>query len=48
MGLSVGGKMITDKHLLNSQDQVSLGTTSFLIIDREHSSETVISEAPRC
>jgi type III secretion system YscD/HrpQ family protein len=45
-GTLVGGKMITDRHLLNSQDQVSLGTTSFLVIDREQSRETVISEAP--
>ncbi|HUD01452.1 MAG TPA: type III secretion system inner membrane ring subunit SctD, partial [Rhabdochlamydiaceae bacterium] len=45
-GTLVGGKMITDRHLLNSQDQVSLGTTSFLIIDRQQSRETLISEAP--
>jgi type III secretion system YscD/HrpQ family protein len=45
-GTLVSGKMITDRHLLNSQDQVSLGTTSFLVIDREQSRETLISEAP--
>lgn len=45
-GSLVGGKMITDRHLLNSQDQVSLGTTSFLVIDRQQSRETLISEAP--
>ncbi len=45
-GTLVGGKMITDRHPLASQDQVSLGTTSFLIIDRELSRETVFSEAP--
>jgi type III secretion system YscD/HrpQ family protein len=45
-GTLVGGKMITDRHLLNSQDQISLGTTSFLIIDRQQSRETLISEAP--
>jgi type III secretion system YscD/HrpQ family protein len=45
-GTLVGGKMITDRYLLNSETQVSLGTTSFLIIDREQSRETLISEAP--
>jgi type III secretion system YscD/HrpQ family protein len=45
-GTLVGGKMITDRRLLTTQDQVSLGTTSFLVIDREQSRETVISEAP--
>ncbi len=45
-GTLVGGKMITDRHLLNTQDQVSLGTTSFLVIDRQQTHETLISEAP--
>lgn len=45
-GTLVGGKIITDKHPLMPQDQVSLGTTSFLVIDRQQSRETVISEAP--
>ncbi|HEX2579193.1 MAG TPA: type III secretion system inner membrane ring subunit SctD, partial [Rhabdochlamydiaceae bacterium] len=45
-GTLVAGKMITDRHLLNSQDQVSLGTTSFLVIDLQQSRETLISEAP--
>ena len=45
-GTLVGGKMITDRHPLVSEDQVSLGTTTFLLIDREQSRETVISEAP--
>jgi type III secretion system YscD/HrpQ family protein len=45
-GTLVGGRMITDRHLLNSQTQVSLGTTSFLIIDLQQSRETIISEAP--
>lgn len=45
-GTLVGGKMITDRHLLNSQDQVFLGTTSFLVIDLQQSHETLISEAP--
>jgi type III secretion system YscD/HrpQ family protein len=45
-GTLVDGKMITDRHLLNSQTQVSLGTTSFLVIDLQQSRETLISEAP--
>ncbi|HEX4839128.1 MAG TPA: type III secretion system inner membrane ring subunit SctD [Rhabdochlamydiaceae bacterium] len=45
-GTIVGGKMITDRHLLNSQDQIFLGTTSFLVIDLQQSHETLISEAP--
>jgi type III secretion system YscD/HrpQ family protein len=45
-GTLVAGKMITDKHSLASEDQVSLGTTTFLVIDREQFRETVISEAP--
>ncbi len=45
-GTLVAGKMITDRHPLLSEDQVALGTTTFLIIDRQQSRETVISEAP--
>ncbi|MBS0648656.1 MAG: type III secretion system inner membrane ring subunit SctD [Verrucomicrobia bacterium] len=45
-GTLVGGKLITDKHPLASQDQVTLGTTSFLVIDREQARETLVSEAP--
>ena len=45
-GTLVSGKMITDRHLLNSQTGVSLGTTSFLVIDRQQSRETLISQAP--
>jgi type III secretion system YscD/HrpQ family protein len=45
-GTLVNGKTITGRELLASQDQVSLGTTSFLVIDREQSRETLISEAP--
>ena len=46
-GTLVNGKVITDKHLLSSQNQVSLGTTTFLIIDREETRETLVSEAPQ-
>jgi len=45
-GTLVGGKPIIDKHFLSSQDLISLGTTSFLVIDRELARETIISEAP--
>lgn len=45
-GTLVGGKIITDKQPLASQDQVTLGTTSFLVIDREQTRETLVSEAP--
>lgn len=45
-GTLVGGKMITDRHPLTSQTQVSLGTTSFLVIDLQQSRETLVSEAP--
>jgi type III secretion system YscD/HrpQ family protein len=45
-GTLVSGKMITDRHLLTSQTQVSLGTTSFLVIDLQQSRETLVSEAP--
>ncbi len=43
-GTLVGGKPITDRHLLSSQDVVALGTTSFLVIDRHQTRETIISE----
>lgn len=42
-GVIVGGVPITERHRLNSQDLVSLGTTSFLMIDREKPQETIIS-----
>ncbi len=45
-GTLFGGKMITDRHPLTSQTQVSLGTTSFLVIDLQQSRETLVSEAP--
>jgi type III secretion system YscD/HrpQ family protein len=45
-GTLVSGKAITDRTQLSSENVVALGTTSFLVIDREQSRETLISEAP--
>jgi type III secretion system YscD/HrpQ family protein len=45
-GTLVGGKAISHETLLPSQSQVSLGTTTFLMIDREQARETIISEVP--
>lgn len=42
-GVLINGELIADKHLVSSQDLVSLGTTSFLMIDREQIHETIIS-----
>ena len=45
-GTSIGGSPITEKHILTSQDLVSVGTTLFMIIDREGPQETIIAEIP--
>lgn len=45
-GTIVKGKPILEKTALESQDQVSLGTTSFLVVDLTQSNETLISQAP--
>ncbi|MGL4540053.1 MAG: type III secretion system inner membrane ring subunit SctD [Candidatus Rhabdochlamydia sp.] len=45
-GVLVNGMAITSKHLLSSEDLVSLGTTSFLLIDREQIHETIFSPLP--
>lgn len=45
-GTLVSGKPITDRHPLISQDQVALGTTTFLLVDREQARETLVSEIP--
>ena len=42
-GVIVNGELISTKKQLSSQDLVSLGTTSFLAIDREQIHETIIS-----
>jgi type III secretion system YscD/HrpQ family protein len=42
-GVVVNGELISDKIQLNSQDFVALGTTTFLVIDREQIHETIYS-----
>lgn len=42
-GVIVNGELITEKKELSSQDLVAIGTTSFLILDREKVHETIIS-----
>lgn len=42
-GVLVNGELTLEKRLISSQDLVSLGTTSFLMIDREQIHETIIS-----
>ncbi|MBS0605021.1 MAG: type III secretion system inner membrane ring subunit SctD [Verrucomicrobia bacterium] len=42
-GVLINGELITEKHAVSSQDLVALGTTSFLMIDREQIHETIIS-----
>ncbi len=42
-GVIVNGVAVTDRRKLSSQDMVSLGTTSFLMIDRAKPQETIIS-----
>lgn len=39
----VNGIPIKDKYRISSQDLIALGTTAFLVIDQEQSSETLIS-----
>ncbi|NNM44188.1 MAG: type III secretion system inner membrane ring subunit SctD [Chlamydiae bacterium] len=42
-GVIVNGQLITDPYVLSSQDLLALGTTSFLVIDREQVRETIVS-----
>ncbi len=42
-GVLVNGRLITDRHPLATQDLVALGTSSFLMIDREQVHETIVS-----
>lgn len=42
-GVLINGEPISDKHGISSQDLVALGTTSFLMLDREQIHETIIS-----
>ncbi len=45
-GVLLNGELITDKNELLSQDLIALGTTSFLIIDRQETRETIYSPPP--
>ncbi|MDR2539455.1 MAG: type III secretion system inner membrane ring subunit SctD [Chlamydiales bacterium] len=45
-GVLVNGTVIANKQLLSSEDLISLGTTSFLLIDREQIQETIFSPLP--
>ncbi|MBM3207823.1 MAG: EscD/YscD/HrpQ family type III secretion system inner membrane ring protein [Chlamydiae bacterium] len=45
-GMLVNGELTEDQTPLKSQDLIAIGTTSFLIIDREESHETIISAPP--
>jgi type III secretion system YscD/HrpQ family protein len=44
-GILINGELITDRRQISSQDLVGLGTTTFLIIDREELHETIIAPA---
>jgi len=39
----VNGILITGRQMISSQDLIALGTTTFLIIDREQVRETIVS-----
>lgn len=45
-GTYVNGHIIDDLKNLESQDLVAIGTTSFLIVDKEQSRETIFSPTP--
>jgi type III secretion system YscD/HrpQ family protein len=45
-GTLVKGKPITESATLQSQDLIALGTTSFMVIDREQSRGTIVAQAP--
>ncbi|NDD58769.1 MAG: EscD/YscD/HrpQ family type III secretion system inner membrane ring protein [Chlamydiae bacterium] len=45
-GVLVNGDLIQSKAELKSQDLINVGTTSFLVIDREESHETIIAAPP--
>lgn len=42
-GTAVGGQLITERQVVTPQDLVALGTTVFMIIDREAPQETIYS-----
>ena len=45
-GILINGDLVQEKKELTSQDLLSLGTTSLLIIDREDTKETIYSPPP--
>lgn len=45
-GVLINGELIQGKRLLASQDLVSMGTTSFLVIDKEQVHNTILSALP--
>jgi type III secretion system YscD/HrpQ family protein len=45
-GVLINGELITERHAVLAQDLIALGTTSFLMIDREQIHETIISPPP--
>lgn len=45
-GILLNGVLVHDKQELFSQDLVALGTTSFLIVDRQETRETIYSPPP--
>lgn len=45
-GVLINGQLALDKKKLTSQDAVALGTTTFLIIDKEQTHETLVSAHP--
>ncbi|MBN68746.1 MAG: EscD/YscD/HrpQ family type III secretion system inner membrane ring protein, partial [Gimesia sp.] len=46
-GAFVDGKPISDKATVKPQESITLGTTTFIVIDTKASNDTLISEAPR-
>ncbi|NGX51533.1 MAG: Oxoglutarate dehydrogenase inhibitor [Chlamydiae bacterium] len=42
-GVYVNGQKISDPTVLNTQDLVALGTTSFLVIDQQQTRETIVA-----
>lgn len=44
-GILINGELVIERRQISSQDLIGLGTTTFLIIDREELHETIISSA---
>jgi type III secretion system YscD/HrpQ family protein len=42
-GVLLNGHLLTDRKELSTQDLISLGTTAFLMIDRDQAQETIVS-----